>query len=121
MHKGSIVVSLRARGVFTYQFQRLLDLRTHIGSFLKQFVDIGCSGVVLLQLQSWTTWFSVLIQLLSIVFYNNESRQKFSTAGGMWVPVCFIVVLPVLGLLCWVRLPFAACCLADAAAPLHSS
>jgi hypothetical protein len=103
MYKGSIVVSLRARGVYTYQFQKLLDIKAQVKRFFKQIVDIGCSAIVLLQLQSWTTWFSVLVMLLSIIFYINEDGHEFSTTGGFWLAVCFIVVLPLLGLLGLVR------------------
>lgn len=91
------VVSLRSRGVYTFNPQRACDLRQHARQLGLEFLDIGISIFINFTVQTWTSWFSVFLVLFSLLFWHSiDNKESYFDQSFIWVPFSFLIYLPLL-------------------------
>lgn len=88
-----ISLSLRARGLslLTPESPKTAGL-----GFFKEFIDLGAALLINCALLSPFSWFTVIIALLSAVFFSAYAGGVISLDASLFTPFAFLVFLPAL-------------------------
>lgn len=92
-------ISLNSRGILACDPAQLKDVRRNFQNALGELGDIGKSLIILVSIQTWTTAYGLLVMLLSCLFFKYYRPGGISQDGSAWMPVGFLVFLPLLGVL----------------------
>lgn len=97
MSNRLIAVSLKGRGLTVFDRPPgeggLRRLGHHVAA---ETVDLGVAIATNVVLLTWSTWFSVILTILSLCFYTFFQSGKVARDGSMLIPVAFLVYLPTL-------------------------
>ena len=90
--------STHTRGVPLFDRGRFLDIPRHATTGLLDLRDIGSSAFWFLSLQSWLTFWSVLINIVSVIFfcYYKHSEKRLAVPLDFTL-LAFTVILPLVG------------------------
>lgn len=94
--KPAIALSLKARGLtVTPAIPRTRQALSSLGQSIADISVAICTQVLLL---SWSTWVSVLLVILSCVFWANYQDGNMAAAdGSIMIPIALLIYLPCLG------------------------
>ncbi|KAG7672434.1 hypothetical protein Ndes2437A_g02418 [Nannochloris sp. 'desiccata'] len=93
--------STHARGVPLFDKGRFFDVSRHATSALLDLRDIGSSIFWYISMQSWLTFWSLIVNIISVVFFcffEDSSGNRLAVELDFTF-VAFTVVLPLLGFL----------------------
>jgi len=96
MASGGICISLRSRGLVILNPYRDSSLRHQAKSAFNEILNISCAILYNVVLLSWSAWFSVLVNLMSAIFFFYYEDGKMRSDASLMLPFCFLVYLPVL-------------------------
>ncbi|WIA21710.1 hypothetical protein OEZ85_000876 [Tetradesmus obliquus] len=92
-----IAVSLKARGLSVFDRPPLQGGLRRLGHHMAaETVDLGVSIATNVVLLTGSTWFSVVLQILSLCFYAFFQNGRVARDGFMLIPIAFLVYLPTL-------------------------
>ncbi len=95
MAKGSIVVSLRSKGLPSFNKAVFLDFRYQAVQFATEFLDIFFSVLVTFSTLSWTAWIGVGVHIVSLA--GTLAAGTFGNATiELMFPFFVYVLLPLL-------------------------
>lgn len=95
MAKGSIVVSLRSKGLPSFNKAVFLDFRYQAVQFATEFLDIFFSVLVTFSTLSWTAWIGVVVHIVSLA--GTLAAGTFGNATiELMFPFFVYVLLPLL-------------------------
>jgi hypothetical protein len=105
-----IALSLKARGLTVTPAIPRSSTRRMLGELGQSLLDLSVAIAVQVVLLSWSTWVSVLLVILCVVFYANweDGRMAAADGAGIMVALGLLVYLPVLAQLHSVRCVSAA-------------
>lgn len=94
--KPAIALSLKARGLtVTPAIPRTRQALSSLGQSIADISVSICTQVLLL---SWSAWLSVLLVILSCVFWANYQDGNMAAAdGSIMIPIALLIYLPCLG------------------------
>lgn len=97
--KPAIALSLKARGLtVTPAIPRTRQALSSLGQSIADLSVSICTQVLLL---SWSAWLSVLLVILSCVFWANYQDGNMAAAdGSIMIPIALLIYLPCLGVVC---------------------
>ncbi|PNH08726.1 hypothetical protein TSOC_004710, partial [Tetrabaena socialis] len=98
MAKGSIVVSLRSKGLPSFNKALLFDIRYQAVQFATELLDIFLAVVVTLACLSWSSWISITISIASIAGIKDGNGSVLDMAFAFFM----YIILPLLMLLLFV-------------------
>ncbi|KAF6253431.1 hypothetical protein COO60DRAFT_421585 [Scenedesmus sp. NREL 46B-D3] len=92
-----IAVSLKARGLSVFDGLPLQGGLRRLGHHMTaETVDLGVSIATNVVLLTGSTWFSVVLQIVSLCFYAFFQDGRVARDGTMLIPIAFLVYLPTL-------------------------
>lgn len=92
--RKSAPFSTHARGVPLFDKARFSDVPHHAARSLLHLRDMSSSSFWFLSMQSWSTFWSVIVTMFSVVFYSYYSAPYDLAASLDWGIVGFIIILP---------------------------
>lgn len=94
--------STHSRGVQLFDSRLLCDCSAQWNSATNHLRDIASSLWYLLLIQSWLTFYALVITICSVSFYCFV-RNGLEGAALDWTSLAFAVLLPTAGFTWWVR------------------
>ncbi|KAG2447018.1 hypothetical protein HYH02_008171 [Chlamydomonas schloesseri] len=94
MAKGTIVVSLRSKGLPSFNKSLIFDVRYQAVQFATELLDVFLASFVSFACLSWTSWISVSVNIITIAATLNINDDQ----AAMDIPFIFFIyiVLPIL-------------------------
>lgn len=98
-----IAVSLKARGLSVLEKSFVVGFKEFWPQAGAETLDLGISIAINVVLVTWSTWFSIILTVLSLCFYAFFKNGQVATDGSLMIPVAFLIYLPTLWLALMVR------------------
>ena len=95
--RDTVVVSLRSKGLASFNRATCLDVRYHLAGLAAACVDVIVAAMVTLSSLSWSAWLSIIIMV--IVVAVDISAESDLGDPSIFLPFFAYIILPLLYLL----------------------